>query len=183
MKKSTIAAAAVLLVGLAGPAHAKPTDFSSVPANIADAPVDRWIGVERADEHQVYRWKARIPGGVVLVSRLWRGIFYPETRYSSEKSVLNMFRKSGLDNFTRIESTASHGSRWGYIAMGKYKTADCVIGVSMARNDFHHDGQDGGNLEGFALDCGSGAEGRYGAWKAWLRSFKQAPEGYNAKLD
>lgn len=183
MKTRTIAALSVLFVGLAGTAHAQSTSFSSVPANIADAPVDRWIGVERADEHEVYQWRIRIQNGVILVSQLWRGIYWPEAWYSSEKRVLKFFRNSGLDNFRRIESTAAYGSRWGYIAMGKYKSADCVIGTVMGRNDFHHDGEDGGNLRGFAIDCGNNAESRYDDWKTWLRSFKHTPEGYNAKLD
>ena len=183
MKKWKAAAASIALIGVAGFAYAKSTDFSSVPANIADAPVDRWIDVERADEHEVYQWRIRIPNGVILVSQLWNGIYWPEAWYSSESRVLKTFRQSGLDNFRRIESTASHGSRWGYIAMGQYKAADCVIGTVMGRHDFYHDGEDGGNLRGFAIDCGSNAESRYGAWKTWLRSFKHTREGYNAKLD
>lgn len=183
MRKRTAAAASAALIAIAGLSYAEAADFSSVPANIADAPVDRWIGVERADRHQVYRWTLRIPDGIVVVSQLWRGVYYPEARYSSEENVLRMFQREGLDNFRRVESTASHGSRWGYIAMGKHGTADCLAGIVMGRNDFHHDGEDGGNLEGFALDCGRNAESRYGDWKTWLRSFKQVPEGYNAKLD
>lgn len=183
MKQRTIAAAAILFIGVAGLAHAKPATFSSVPANVADAPVTGWMGVEREDRHQLYQWRLRIPNGSILVSRLWNGIYFPESRYSSEKTVLDIFGKTGLDNFRRVESTASHGSRWGYIAMGKYQTADCVIGVVMARNDHQHDGPDGGNIRAFVFDCGGNAESRYDDWKTWLRSFKQVPEGYNAKLD
>ena len=183
MQKWTIAVASIMFIAVADSSHAKSTTFSSVPANIADAPVDRWIGVERADQYQMYQWRVRIPNGMILVSRTWNGIYWPESMFSSKDSALEIFRQAGLDNFRRIESTASHRSRWGYMAMGKYKSTDCIAGVSMDRNDHHHDGPDGGNLRRFVLDCGRNAESRYGDWGTWLRSFKQAPEGYNAKLD
>ena len=184
MKTMRAAAAATVLLALApGPGDARPASFSNVPANIADAPVKEWRSVERADKGDAYRWKLLFSRGYMWISRLHSGRYWPAWKYESESGVLGMLEKGGHSGFRRVESTASHGSKWGYMTISDKDGATCVAGIVLINDDHSHDGETGGTLRGYAVDCGAGAESRFDDWKTWFRSFKRAPSGYNAALD
>lgn len=184
MKTMRAAAAAIVLLTLApGPGDARPASFSDVPANIADAPVKAWRSVERADKGNTYQWKLLFSGGYMWISELHAGRYWPAWKYESESGVLGMLEKGGHSGFRRVESTASHGSKWGYMAISNKDNATCVAGIVLNNDGHSHDGETGGTLRGYAVDCGAGAESRFGGWKTWFRSFKRAPSGYNAALD
>ncbi len=184
MKTMRAAAAAIVVLTLApGPGDARPVSFSDVPANIADAPVKAWRSVERTDKGNTYRWKLLFSGGFMWISELHAGRYWPAWKYESESGVLKMLEKGGHSGFRRIESTASHGSKWGYMAISNKNGATCVAGIVLNNDGHSHDGETGGTLRGYAVDCGPGAENRFGDWKTWFRSFKRAPSGYNAALD
>ena len=167
---------------LSGAAHAKSPTFSDVPANIADAPVDKFLYVERRDVTYVHRWKVKIPDGNIWISKIWNGRYWSDGPYTSKSTVLGNFRKDGFHNFKRVESTG-RGSQWGYMAIADWKNKSCIVGVVLDQNDHSHDGPSGGTLKGYATDCREGSEDRYDAWMAWFRSFKSVPFGYNATLD
>ena len=137
----------VLFVSIAmlGAAHAKKATFNSIPANIADAPVDDFLHVERRDVTHVYRWKATIPGGSIWIAHLWGGRYWPEWRYSSKRKVLDQFRNDNFENFRRVTSTAFAGSQWGYMALAEWRDRRCVVGVVMDNDNHVHDGGAGRN--------------------------------------
>ena len=177
------AAATVLLTLVPGPGDAKPASFSTVPANIADAPVQKWRDVARVDKGHTYRWRIRFPGGLMWISELHAGRYWPAWKYESESSVLGILKKGGHSDFRRVEDIRSHGSKWGYMAISNRRGATCVVGTVLNNDGHSHDGETGGTLRGYAVDCGAGAESRFDDWKTWFRSFKRAPSGYNAALD
>lgn len=177
------AAAAVLLALAPAAGEAKPTSFSTVPANIADAPVQQWRDVARMDKGDAYRWRIRFPGGFMWISELHAGRYWPAWKYESESHVLQLFENGGHSGFRRIEATRSHGSKWGYIAMSNKDGRTCVVGIVLDNDSHSHDGEMGGTLRGYAVDCGPGAESRFGEWKTWFRSFRRVPPGRNAALD
>ena len=176
--------ASVFLAGLFGAAQADSTTFNSVPANIADAPVKEWRGVERRDQTHVFRWHARFRGGAIWIAALHPGRYWHAWQYQSESKVLKIFKESGFENFRRIESTAYAGSQWGYMAVADRNGSKCIVGVVLDNDSFDHDGSnDGGKLRAYVYECTSGAVGRYDDWLTWFRSFKRRPLGYNARLD
>ena len=191
MRRGRIAAAltAALLGGIGmaavalGEAEAKDTTFSRVPANIADAPVSIWHNVQRRDRGNAFRWRAAFDGGSVWVSAMHPGRYWSNAPYSSKSRVLGIFKKDGFQNFRRVESTTYAGSQWGYMAVADWKDQSCIVGVVLDNDSFDHDGPSGGTLLGYAIDCGSGAVGRFDEWRTWFRSFKRVPLGYNAALD
>ncbi|MCY4318641.1 MAG: hypothetical protein OXE76_05505 [Alphaproteobacteria bacterium] len=178
-----LAFAAVALAAC-GAAQADSTTFNTVPANIADAPVKEWRGVERRDQSNVSRWQVRFRGGSVWIAAIHPGKYWQAWSYQSESRALKAFRKDGFDNFRRVESTAYAGSQWGYMALAERGGADCMVGVVLDQDNLDHDGSnDGGRLRAYAYECTSGAVGRFDDWLTWFRSFKRVPLGYNAHLD
>ena len=175
--------ASVFLSGLFGTAQADSTTFNSVPANIADAPVKEWRSVERRDQTNVFRWQARFRGGAIWIAALHPGRYWHAWQYQSESKVLKTFKKNGFTNFRRVESTTSHGSQWGYMALAEKNYNDCIIGVVLDNDNHSHDGDTGGTLRGYVQDCGTGAKQRFDDWLTWFRSFKRVPLGYNIRLD
>ena len=117
------------------------------------------------------------------ISAIHPGKYWPEAGYSTESRVVKDFKKWGYENIRRVESTAYAGSQWGYMALANRKGRECVVGLVLDSGDFSHDGGQGGNLRGFATDCGSDAASRFDDWLTWFRSFKRVPSGYNATLD
>ena len=174
----------VLLVAFLGAARADSTTFNSVPANITDAPVaNDFLHAERRDKAHVFQWVARFPNGYVWITALHSGRYWPEANYSSESRVLKQFKKNGFSNFSRVESTAYAGSQWGYMTVADSGSRECVVGIVLDNDNHTHDGDQGGTLHGYVVDCGSGAAGRFNEWRTWFRSFKRVPLGYNALLD
>ncbi len=161
--------------------------FNGVPANIADAPVEDWISVKKTHlkDKRRFMYRMRFPYSNVWVYELYKGIYWPEARFSSESRMVKQFKESGWKNIRNVESVAYAGSQWGYMAIEDWKESykDCVIGRVLDSDNHSHDGGGGGTLQAYIADCNSDAENRFDQWKTWLKSFKRVPLGYNAKLD
>jgi len=184
MRRLAITLAA--LVTLCGGAQAGETSFSTVPANICDAPVTACHGVTREDGTYHANWRAVFANGagLVVISQMHPGRHWTDTAFSSEDRVLRMFEKDGLRNFRRVETTSHAGRQWGHMAVADWRGQVCVVGLALKRDHNAHDtGGEGGTLLAQAFDCASGAVGRYAAWQTWFRSFKPVQTGYNASLD
>ena len=170
-------------LGLIGSAMAwEKVTFNSVPANIADSPVDEWHYVERERGNGITTWYLSFDDSsemwieVTDPGRYWRASGFTEDKW------IQYAKDWGFNGFRRIESLR-WGGQWGVIAIATRDERPCVILGVLDKDNFGHDGVQGGTLRMDAGVCGVSVPIRFDEWKAWGKSFKRVSSGYNSALD